>query len=58
MITNFIYNIFIEFILLISILIWILLACTIVIPLLWNLDGDYFYIKDFIENMRSNKLKL
>jgi hypothetical protein len=58
MLVNFIYNTIIEMAILVCILIWVLLACTIIIPLLWNLGmGDYFYIKDFIQNMRMNKIK-
>jgi hypothetical protein len=58
MIIRWIVNGFIELALFACILIWIVFACTIVIPLLWNtFGGSYFYINSFVDDFRGNKLK-
>ena len=56
-ITNFFYNTFIELYLALTLILWAIGACTLVIPFLWYvLGGDYFYIKDYIEDTRDNKI--
>lgn len=56
-ITNFIYNTIIELVIIFCIIIWFICGCTIIIPLLWNMGGqDYWYITDFINDMRYNKI--
>ena len=56
MIVNFLYNSILELVIFLSILIWFALGCTIVVPLLWNFELDYWNIKPFIKDIRSNKI--
>lgn len=56
--TKYLYNFIIELILFIAIGLWIIIGATIFIPFIWNLDGgEYFNIKEFIENFKDYKIK-
>ena len=55
MINKYFYNTIIEMVIFISLIFWVVLGCTILIPFLWNIEGDYWNAKPFIENMRFNK---
>ena len=54
---NLLVSFIIESVIFVSILFWFLIGCTIIIPLLWNIECDYWNIKDFVEDMRLNKIK-
>ena len=58
MINNLIYNTAIEFAIFILIVLWVLIAFTVVIPFICYLGGaEYFDIKNIIINMRYNKIE-
>jgi hypothetical protein len=56
MIINFLYNTVIELVIAIYLFIWLIVGCTIIIPFIWNFEGDYWDASYFIKDMRSNKM--
>lgn len=58
MINTFLYNTLIELYILICLILWIVMGCTIVIPFVWNAieGGGYFRLNDWIKTTREGKL--
>lgn len=53
------YNFIIDLVVFFSIVVWFVLALTIIIPFLWWYcgGGDYFYLGEFIEDMNDYKIR-
>ena len=57
MVVNYLYNTVLELVIFVMLLLWILGGCTILIPILVNIDMDYWDLRGTIESIRMNKIK-